>query len=221
MGQKADMDLKGVVRRLAPHVVAAIEAGDHWSLDWGMVPHTSGRVFVRMFRLWISGPKMVEVRLDRAPVWRSCAISDWGVEWDDEIPIGWLDDHDRLSERQREQAWNRSRQAQRDADRAAVIEAIREGRLVVYNDGQEWGTLAVPVPAQSRHVVGSCCAPNKFEVIWAVASARGLYRALTGGTAGDQNWSCWLAEVTNPPAPVRPLPRRQRRDPVAFDIAAG
>lgn len=192
------MDPKEKLRRIAPELVQAIESGDMKSLAWGMVPRTNGRVFVRKFSVEFGGWGMVEVRLDRVPVWRSISASASSGDW--ELDPHWVPTARAVEQREAERMSNRSRQARRDSDRDTVLQAIREGRPVGYSDGQEWGTLFIEGAA--------------------VASARGVYRTLTGGCAGDEGWNDWLAEVTNPPAPVRPLPRRARRDAVQFALAA-
>jgi hypothetical protein len=183
------MDPKEVVRRLAPELFQEIDAG--WYPASGEVPNTSGRVVVR----WVATTPRVE--LDRIPVW--LVLPDGEGRWLSRRESLMLDRQEIAAAREASRAANRSRQAERDAARSAVIEAIRQGRPVVYHDGQEWGTLTA---------------------VAKTASARGVYRTLTGGSAGDEGWIAWLAEVTSPPAPVRTLPRRQRRDPVAFALAA-
>lgn len=199
------MDPKETLGRIAPQILEAIEAGDVGSLAWGMVPHTSGRVFVRKFSVEFGGWGMVEVRLDRVPVWRSISASSGDWEWDPH----WVPTDSALEQRKAERITTRARQARRDADRLAVLEAIRKGRPV-------------------RHWAGEHGYGGVLMVGEAVASARGVYRTLTGNelplTAGGLRtpaWRAWLAEVTNPRAfaPVR-RGSRARRDAVEHALAA-
>jgi len=123
----------------------------------------------------VYGFDIVTVHLDGIPVWRSA--TPWPR---------WLDPQTEQDRVRVHRASCRAAAKAAEAAREAVILAVRVGDAVRYEEGEEWGTLSIPAKTGKP----------------LVASARGVYRALTGGRAGDAGWSSWISEITAPVAPV-------------------
>jgi hypothetical protein len=193
------------VRRLravgATAIAVVLDNGGEWTLPWGPVTGTHGRVFVSKFRSRVCGPMVVEVSVDRRTVWSSRFYrnGNGGVE------SGWVDPAEAEAAYAARREYNRSAAARRAADRETILAAISSGFPVRHWDGQEGGYFYLPVPEGVEADV--------------TASALGCFRALVGA----QNWDWkdfygWVREVTNPPTSAPRVGRREALDPVVFDM---
>lgn len=192
------------VRRLraagATAIAVALDNGGEWTLPWGPVPGTSGRVFIAKFRRWVCGPMVVEVSLDRRTVWSSRFEGNLG--W---VKSGWIDPAEAEAAYAARREYNRAAAARRAADRETILAAIAAGFPVRHRDGQEGGYFYLPVPEGVEADV--------------TASAIGCFRALVGARNWDwEDFYGWVREVINPPASAPRVGRREALDPVVFDM---